>query len=114
MAEPTPVNGQITDAVTQANVKILCEAPSQALATLYQVAAQTAGLGMQNAVFAQQQGQILSNAVTAQSVNLLLSAGPAAAAASSQQVLTGNALAQMLAQLVATLAANQQFTKTAS
>ncbi|MAZ34213.1 MAG: RebB like protein, partial [Thalassospira sp.] len=27
MAIPTPVNGQITDAVTQANVKVLGDAP---------------------------------------------------------------------------------------
>ena len=31
MADPTLVNGQITDAVTQANVKVLADAPAQAI-----------------------------------------------------------------------------------
>lgn len=36
MAEQTPVNPQITDAVTQANVKTLGETPAQAMGELYQ------------------------------------------------------------------------------
>ena len=36
MAIPTPINGQITDAVTQANVKVLGDAPAQATSMLYQ------------------------------------------------------------------------------
>lgn len=36
MAFPTAVNGQITDAVTQANVKVIGEAPAMAMGNLYQ------------------------------------------------------------------------------
>lgn len=36
MAEQTPVNPQITDAVTQTNVKTLGETPAQAMGELYQ------------------------------------------------------------------------------
>ena len=32
MADPTAVNAQITDVVTQTNVKVVAEAPAQALA----------------------------------------------------------------------------------
>ncbi|MBU5236546.1 RebB family R body protein, partial [Vibrio cholerae] len=40
----TEVNSQITDAVTQTNVKVVAEAPAQAIASLYQVASSAAGL----------------------------------------------------------------------
>ena len=36
MALPTPVNGQITDAVTQSNVKVVAEAPAMAMGAIYQ------------------------------------------------------------------------------
>lgn len=39
MADGTPVNSQITDAVTQANVKVLGEAPAQSMALIYQTMA---------------------------------------------------------------------------
>ena len=35
----------ITDSVTQVNTKILGDAPAQAMATLYQTAAATSGIG---------------------------------------------------------------------
>lgn len=71
MADPTLVNGQITDAVTQSNVKVLGEAPALALGTVYQSLAQATGLAMQNAVSAQQQMNVIAQAVTAQAVSLL-------------------------------------------
>ncbi len=54
MADPTAVNAQITDAVTQTNVKVVAEAPAQAIAALYQIASHSAGLSLQNAVYSQQ------------------------------------------------------------
>ena len=38
MAIPTPVNGQITDAVTQANVKVLGDAPAMAMGAILSIA----------------------------------------------------------------------------
>ncbi|HYI72153.1 MAG TPA: RebB family R body protein [Skermanella sp.] len=73
MANHTPVNGQITDAVTQANVKVLGDAPAQALGTLYQVMSQSVGLSMQNAVNLQQSRNTINTAVTTQGVNLIYS-----------------------------------------
>ncbi len=40
MAFPTSVNDQITDSVTQANTKVLGDAPAIAMGNLYQATAQ--------------------------------------------------------------------------
>ena len=72
MALPTPVNGQITDAVTQANVTVLGGAPAQALGALYQVTAQALANAAHNATNAQQQAAILAQAVTTLCVHSLL------------------------------------------
>jgi hypothetical protein len=71
MADPTLVNGQITDAVTQTNVKVLGEAPAMAMATVYQTMAQAIGLSMQNAVANQQNMNTLSIAVLTKCVSQL-------------------------------------------
>lgn len=65
MADPTTVNDQITDSVTQANVKVIGEAPAMALASLYQSTAQALGMAAQNAVYAQQQMAVTLQAATA-------------------------------------------------
>jgi hypothetical protein len=103
MADPTLVNGQITDSVTQANVKVLGDAPAQAIGTLYQVMAQAVGLSMQNAVANQQNMSTIDTGVTTQGVNLLYSLPVAAGARGTNEIFSGNALAEMLAQLKATI-----------
>jgi flagellar basal body L-ring protein FlgH len=65
MALPTAVNGQITDSVTQTNVKTIASAPAVAMSSLYQSAAHSMGLAVQNATSAQQQANTLSGAVAA-------------------------------------------------
>jgi hypothetical protein len=54
------VNPQVTDAVTQVNVKNLAEAPAIAMGVVYQMLGQAVGLTMQSAASAQQQMQIVS------------------------------------------------------
>lgn len=71
MAQPTAVNSQITDAVTQTSVKVLGEAPAMALSSVYQSMAHSLGLMFQNAVAAQQQQNTLAQAATTQGVVLL-------------------------------------------
>jgi len=71
MAFPTAVNSQITDAVSQANTKVLTDAPAISLANLYQATAQAVGLSMQNATNAQQQANVAVQAATTQGVALL-------------------------------------------
>jgi hypothetical protein len=99
MADPTLVNGQITDSVTQANVKVLGDAPAHALATVFQVAGNVAGLSMQNAVALQQSRSTIGTSVTTQGVNLLYSMPVAAGARGTNEIFSGNAVAEMLAQL---------------
>ncbi|MEN3812106.1 RebB family R body protein, partial [Chromobacterium piscinae] len=48
----TTVNPQITDAVTQANVKVLAEAPAMALGSIYQTMAHSTGILFENAISA--------------------------------------------------------------
>jgi hypothetical protein len=62
MAFPTSVNNQITDAITQSDVKIVGEAPAMALGSLYQAMAHSTGVLFENAVSAQQQQNTLSQA----------------------------------------------------
>ena len=101
MADPTLVNGQITDAITQTSVQVLGNAPAQAMANVYQVMSHTTGLAMENAVAAQQQLHTLNNAVTTQGVNSISTMSTAVIARSVQEILTGNSIAEMLADLKA-------------
>jgi hypothetical protein len=71
------VNSQITDAVTQSNVKVLAEAPAMALGSLYQSLAHSTGLMFENAVANQQQQFVLLQAATTQAVNQIYSSGTA-------------------------------------
>ncbi|MEQ9564431.1 MAG: RebB family R body protein, partial [Pseudomonadales bacterium] len=68
MADNTPVNGMITDAVTQANVKVMGDAPAMAMGSLYQSLAHSHGILYENAVSTQQQVGISSQAATNQGV----------------------------------------------
>jgi hypothetical protein len=72
MAIDTAVNSQITDAVTQTNVKVLGEAPAQAMALVYQTMAHSISLAMQNAMQAQGGLQQIGNAVTSSAVKMIL------------------------------------------
>ncbi|HEX7817302.1 RebB family R body protein [Dyella sp.] len=67
----TAVNPQITDAVTQSNVKVVGEAPAMAVAALYQHIAHATGLGLQNAVANQQSVSSIAMAVVTRSAQLL-------------------------------------------
>lgn len=75
MADSTAVNSQITDAVTQTNVKVVAEAPAQAIASLYQVSSHSIGLALQNAVLSQQSLNQINSAVVAKAVALIMAIG---------------------------------------
>ncbi len=97
MAIPTPVNGQVTDAITQSNVTVLGDAPAMAMGNLFQVSAQSFGLMMQNAVAAQQQVNITAQAVTTQGVALLYSTGAMASTKLAQSDVPDNMLSLLAA-----------------
>jgi hypothetical protein len=71
MANPTPVNSQITDAVTQANVEALGAAPAVAMGNLYQATSQALANAAHNATIAQQQMNMAAQAATTAGVALL-------------------------------------------
>jgi hypothetical protein len=73
MAFPTSVNDQITDSVTQSNVKVLGDAPAMAMAALYQVTAQALANAAHNATNAQQQSYVTAQAATTMGVATLFS-----------------------------------------
>jgi hypothetical protein len=62
------VNPQVTDAVTQSNVKVVSEAPAMALGSLYQAMSHSTGILFENAVNAQQQANVLAQAAANQGV----------------------------------------------
>lgn len=64
MAFPTAVNSQITDSVTQANTKVLGDAPAIAMGNLYQATAQALANAAHNATNAQQQNYVIAQAAT--------------------------------------------------
>ncbi len=71
MAYPTSLNSQITDAVTQANTKVLGDSPAVAMSNMYQATAQALGNAAHNATSAQQQTTVTAQAATTQGVSLL-------------------------------------------
>lgn len=94
------VNSQITDAVTQANLKVLGEAPAVAMGSIYQNLAYSTGLAFQNAASAQQQLSTLSQAATAQGVVQLYSVAALASTQAAAEVdpNLGDALAKHYAE----------------
>lgn len=87
MAFPTSVNDQITDSVTQANVKVLGDAPAMAMGNLFQATAQALGNAAHNATLAQQQTNITAQAATTAGVAMLYSLDSATAGMATKSIL---------------------------
>lgn len=86
MAFPTSVNDQVTDAVTQSNVKVVGEAPAMAMGSIYQTMAHSTGILFENAVSAQQQQNTLTQAATNQGVMQIYTLDTTAAAGATEKV----------------------------
>ncbi|KPH15172.1 RebB family R body protein [Chryseobacterium sp. ERMR1:04] len=84
------VNQQITDAVTQSNVKVVAEAPAMALGNVYQAAAHSTGIMFENAVNAQNQQNILGQAATTQGIMQIYSMDTVADAISIAKMLSAS------------------------
>ena len=104
MAIPTPVNGQITDAVTQQNVQVLASAPAMAMSTIYQSAVHSLSVLFENTVQAQQNAAISAQAATNQGVIQIYSMNTMAAAVAAAKLANANNPNQTMA-LVLALAA---------
>lgn len=86
MAFPTAVNDQVTDAVTQSNVKVIGEAPAFAMGSIYQSLAHSSGILYENAVAAQQQQNTLALAGSNQGVMQIYALDTTAAAGATEKV----------------------------
>ena len=91
MAFPTAVNDQITDSVTQANVKVLGDAPAIAMGNLFQATSQALANAAHNATNAQQQSYVTAQAATTMGVSTLFSLDTATAAAVAAEILKTDA-----------------------
>jgi len=87
MAYPTAVNSQITDAVTQANVCTVGQAPGVALAALSQSMTTSLSIMFANAVNAQQQMNITAQAATTMGVSTIMDVGTASSAVGIADIL---------------------------
>lgn len=87
MAFPTAVNDQITDSVTQANVKVIGDAPAIAMANLYQATAQALANAAHNATSAQQQSNITAQAAKVMGVTTLYSIDTASTGVTIPRIL---------------------------
>ena len=87
MAFPTAVNNQITDSVTQANTKVVGDAPAVAMGNLYQATAQALANAAHNATNAQQQSYVTSQASTTQAGSTLLCVDTASSSVATAKIL---------------------------
>ena len=90
MAFPTSVNDQITDSVTQANVKVLGDAPAMAMGNLYQATGQALSNAAHNCTGAQQQTGVTAQAATTMGVAVLYSLDTASAGMATKAILSAN------------------------
>ena len=87
MAFPTSVNSQITDSVSQANTKVLGDAPAVAMGNLYLATSQALSNAAHNATNAQQQTQVTMQAATTMGIATLFSIDTAAVGVSTKDIL---------------------------
>ncbi|HWU95543.1 MAG TPA: RebB family R body protein [Sphingomonas sp.] len=80
------VNPQITDAVTQSNVKVIAEAPAFAMSSIYRTMAHSTGIMFENAVNAQQQQNSLGQAAANQGVMQIYSLDTMAGAGATEKI----------------------------
>jgi hypothetical protein len=88
MAYPTAVNNQITDSVTQANTKVLADAPAMAMGSFYQATSQALANAAHNASNAQQQSYVTAQAATTMGASVLYSLDTASAGIATMDILS--------------------------
>ncbi len=73
MAFPTAVNSQITDSVSQANLKVIGDAPAMAMGNLFVATSQALSNSAHNSTTNQQNATLTSQAANTQGVATLYS-----------------------------------------
>lgn len=87
MAFPTAVNDQITDSVSQANLKVLGDSPAMGMSNLYIATSQALSNAAHNATQAQQQSVNTAQAANVQGISTLYSVETASAGVVAEGVL---------------------------
>lgn len=108
MADNTWMNSQVTDAVTQSNVKVLGDAPAESMGMLYQMLAQSTGMSMQNMVANQQHKNSIDSAVVTGAVTVLYTLDTATTSKATQEILSGNPVAESMSSLKGVMAAYER------
>lgn len=101
MADNTPVNGQITDSVSQTNVEVLGSAPAMSMGATYQALGHSTGLMFESAVGAQQQLAIAAQAAANQGVIQMYTVNTMAGAAATAKIANGDTQGTLLSTVVA-------------
>lgn len=86
MAFPTALNSQITDSVTQANVKVLGDAPATAMGNFFVATSQALSNAAHNATTNQQNATLTGQAATTQGVATLYSMDTASAGTATAKI----------------------------
>ncbi|KVO35652.1 thioredoxin reductase [Burkholderia ubonensis] len=94
------VNPAITDAVTQANVKVVAEAPAMAMGSLYQAQSHSLSILFENAVQQQSQSAVQLPTSTNVGTMQLYTLGPASAGAAATEIGSNGVIA-VLADVIA-------------
>jgi len=102
----TTVNPQIVDAVTDANVKVVGEAPAIALGNLFQSLSHATSRLFENSVVAQQQQNTLAIAAMSQGITQIYALDTAAAAATFGELMQSDVQGNMMSLAEALHAAN--------
>ena len=105
---PKAVNVQITDAVTQSNVKVVGDAPAMAMGAIFQSLAHSTGILYENAASSQQQLAIAGQAATNQGVIQIYSLDTMAGAVATAKVAQSDTPDTLLALLTALRAGTAQ------
>ncbi|WP_246794495.1 RebB family R body protein [Burkholderia perseverans] len=87
MAFPTSVNDQITDSISEANLKVLGDAPAMAMGNLFVATAQALANAAHNATSNQQQSNITAQAATVMGVATLYSIDTASTGVATTDIL---------------------------
>lgn len=87
MAFPTSVNDQITDSVSQANLKVLGDAPAMGLSNLFVATSQALSNAAHNATFSQQQAVTTSQTANVQGISTLYSIDTASTGIYTEAIL---------------------------
>ena len=86
MAFPTAVNSQITDSITQANTKVLGDAPAVATGNFFVATSQALSNAAHNATNNQQQSYVTMQASTTQGVATLYAIDTASAGVATRTI----------------------------